>query len=238
MYNDAKHKYFVGDRPVPSVTTICGVIGKGDALTQWAVNAAISYLKDRLIGHMTAEEMDAAFQEAKYAYRRTQQDALTVGTLAHNWIEQHLLGNTQPMPENEQARSSCEAALKWLEAHSWKTVSAERRIYSREHHYAGTLDYLAYIDGKLVVSDWKTSKRLYDEYTLQLSAYVQALKEEGVETEGRWLIRIDKETGEFEEKFLSPEEQASDLKAFLGALAIWEHKQSTAAKVKAAGWNQ
>lgn len=211
---------------VPGVTTILGVIGKGDGLIQWAASCAVDYLRERVVGALTAEKLEVIFAEAKYAHRRIKETALTVGTMAHQWVEQYLLDNEQPMPENEQARSACNAAKAWLAEHEWVTLNVERRIYSRAHHYAGTLDYLALVDGKLVVADWKSSKRLYDEYKYQTAAYVQALTEEGVEgIEGRWLVRLDKESGEFEAQFSPPEDQEKDFKVFESALNIWRRQQ-------------
>jgi hypothetical protein len=210
---------------VPGVTTVLGVIGKGDGLLQWGVNTAIDFLRNRLVGALTQEEMDAAFADAKYAHRRIKEEAATAGTLAHKWAEAYLVGNELPLPENEQAARACNAAKAWLASHSWQTQNVERRIYSRKYNYAGTLDYLALIDGERCLCDWKTSKRLYDEYRFQTAAYVQALEEEGEAVSGRWLVRIDKESGDFEAIYSPPEEQEKDFKVFESALNIWRRQQ-------------
>ncbi len=75
----------------------------------------------------------------------------------------------------------------------------ERRIWSSRHRYAGTLDALAWIDGKFGVLDIKTSTGFYPEYNLQTAAYVTALQEFDVkrnlslprDVETRWILRID-----------------------------------------------
>lgn len=75
----------------------------------------------------------------------------------------------------------------------------ERRLWSSRHRYAGTLDALAWVDGKFGVLDIKTSTGFYPEYNLQTAAYVTALQEFDVkkslalprDIETRWILRID-----------------------------------------------
>lgn len=69
----------------------------------------------------------------------------------------------------------------------------ERRIMCEEHRYAGTIDAIAEIDGKLGVLDIKTSSGIYRDYDLQTSAYLQALKKEFPELSTRWILRIDQD---------------------------------------------
>ena len=67
----------------------------------------------------------------------------------------------------------------------------ERRMWSERYRYAGTIDALAMIRGKVGVLDIKTSQAIYRDYCLQTSAYVDALKGQFRNLQTRWILRID-----------------------------------------------
>jgi len=64
----------------------------------------------------------------------------------------------------------------------WNTVkprliATEQHIFSDEYKYAGTIDLVVEIDGKIWLLDIKTSNSLHTSYDLQLAAYAQAWNE-------------------------------------------------------------
>lgn len=67
----------------------------------------------------------------------------------------------------------------------------ERRVVNRTHRYAGTLDAVALIDGKLGVLDIKTSQAIYRDYSLQTAAYTATMKDELKDLQTHWILRID-----------------------------------------------
>jgi hypothetical protein len=114
------------------------------------------------------------------------------------------------------------------------------------------------VNGKLCLIDIKTSNGLYNTYGIQTAAYVRADEEEsGRKYQGRWLIRLAKETEReciarlhrknemrvrkgqqavdyppyqvFEAKFLDeePGNLDRDFKAFLAAKALYEWNKAT-----------
>jgi hypothetical protein len=88
---------------------------------------------------------------------------------------------------------------------------------------------LCWIDGELAVADWKTSTGIHAEYLLQTAAYVGALEEElGLEITCRYIIRLDKETGEFEARRYDKGEK--DFEAFLAARTLYERLRELEAK--------
>lgn len=145
--------------------------------------------------------------------------------MAHNWLEQYFKsGEPGPAPEHPKAGHCVDAALKWLHEHQVEKLEVERRIYSRKHQFSGTLDKLAIVDGKKCLIDWKSSKGVYTEYKLQTAAYVGAYEEEtGEYIEGRWLIKLGKEDGEFEAHWYPRATQRSDYKAFKNALGLLKY---------------
>jgi genome maintenance exonuclease 1 len=225
VFREKSHRYYYDGVHVPGVTTILNTISKGDALTHWAVAQTIDYLEPRLIGELTDEQIHTLCDEARVAHKVVKEAAASIGTLAHDWIERYLKGEEPTLPENPKARNSCEAAVKWLAEHGWETLAIEEIVYSPTHLYAGKLDWLARVDGVLAVPDWKTSKAHYSTHRYQTAAYVKALEEvRDIHIPDRWILRIDKETGEHDPLHLTRDDLEADFEAFLAALTIYRRE--------------
>ena len=72
-----------------------------------------------------------------------------------------------------------------------KPELVERRIVSYDHRYAGTVDAIAMIGGKVGVLDIKTSQAVYRDYNLQTSRICGGIAERIWNLETRWILRID-----------------------------------------------
>jgi len=200
-------------------------------LTQWAANSAVEYLRSKLEPGESYDEIQLAqwLDEARFNFRRISNRAKGIGSLAHEWIHDYLrwrfTGEGAPprLPVNEQARRACQAALEWVENHHVEPREMESRIYSRCYGYAGTLDQVARVNGRLAILDWKTSGGIYPEYRLQLAAYKQAYEEMHDDVPGlhRWIVRLGKDDGALEAQQLPHKSQTDELAAFLGAMRIW-----------------
>lgn len=113
------------------------------------------------------------------------------GTAVHEAAEAILLGqNPEIDPKIAPAIQSFTNFLNQKNIHVTKEF-VEKRIVNRDHRYAGTVDAIALIDGKLGVLDIKTSQAIYRDYNLQTSAYMDALKNEFAGLETRWILKID-----------------------------------------------
>lgn len=64
-----------------------------------------------------------------------------------------------------------------------ESIAWDITVFSDNHNYAGTIDYICKIDGKVYIVDFKTSQSVWTEYELQVSAYKQALIEAGDKNE-------------------------------------------------------
>ncbi len=113
------------------------------------------------------------------------------GTLVHDTIEKILTG--KPYDIDDRITPSVGAFFRFLEEHeiSVKPEHVEVRLVNKDERYAGTLDAIAKIGGKIGVLDIKTSQEIYRDYNLQTSAYVAAMKPVVPEIETRWILRID-----------------------------------------------
>ena len=223
-FDPGRHRYYVNGEWVPGVTGAVGVIDKSAPLMWWAVNQSLDYLRIVLKSGIQYDEveLDQFLREAKTAHRRKSEESLKIGETVHQWIEGKIKGGNCALPVNEQARHGCLAFARWARDNEIQFVRSEAKVYSRKHRYAGTLDVEALVKGDLSIIDVKVSNGVYLGMRLQMAAYLQARVEESGHAYpgGRYIIRVDKRTGEPEVVHL-PDGFDNDLKAFLGALALY-----------------
>ncbi len=232
-YDPVKHLYFlVTDKGLikqDGVTNIAHIIDKSSILMPWACKMMVKKLTDSLQPHLLASEyyyahkdiLEKLITESKTAHREKLEDAGNVGHEAHAWIEDYikncLKGEDWGKPwlhtvKDQRAKNAITQSLIWMNSHNVRWLSTERKIYSRDYGFAGTMDGLARVDScsdpkccpvtfkdRLSIVDWKTSNYLYIEYLLQTSAYKEAYEEEtGQVVEDIWIIRLGKEEAEVE----------------------------------------
>lgn len=215
-FDEEKHAYFWNGQPVPGVTTILKVIDK-PALFGWAVKVT----RDYWLKEVSAGRTDFAkiHKESWNANKNISKDAADIGKNVHAYAEAHFKG--LPLPEllTDEAKRGVEAFHKWLAQHNVKIKASERRVFSKEHYYAGTCDFVAEVDGEMAVGDIKTSSGIYAEMRFQTAAYQHALQEEkGITFPVRWIVRFDKKSGEFEAKAFR--EFDLDFQGFRAALTL------------------
>jgi hypothetical protein len=261
LFDAKKHEYYLVQdgslELIPGASSVCHIIDKSEPLIAWACKVMSQKLlaesdqykfkiaESPVIGSYIIPE--DKFQElvvsAKSAHKDKLDEASNIGKQAHGWIESLInyeLNSSQgipyiPMPENEQAKSCCRAAVTWMRKHNIRWISTEQKVYSKRYKYAGTMDGLCMADScdditcckeyfrdALTLADWKTSNSLYPEYLLQTAAYQYAYSEEfKVNIAHRWVIRLGKEDGEFEPWHINSEKDFhADFTAFLDALAL------------------
>ena len=208
LYNDTvvlkfdgfKHLYTVNGEIVPSVTGVLSVINK-PALVAWAARTAVEYIATCIHPGEALDEVQLAaiWQAGTSAHYQHKVDAGDLGKFVHKWIEDYIKGNNPGRPVNEGLQVSIDQFLVWVEEHNVKFRMSEQPIYSRKYKYAGTLDFICEINGKLYIGDTKTSSGIYDEMWIQTAAYRQARSEEFPNEKyvGQLIIRIGK-VGSFE----------------------------------------
>lgn len=277
-YDPKQHIYYrvTGDELLPQdgVTSVCHIIDKSEVLIPWACKMMAGKLLaevttmtlptgERLVRQMTYEEYEKLILSGKSAHKEKLEDAGAVGHAAHAWIEGYIKAKIAgaaffavPFPEDERAANACRAALDWMRRHNVRWLHTERKIFSRQHGYAGTMDGLCRIDScddplccpepfkdRLSVADWKTSNALHIEYLLQTAAYMQAYNEEMLHVPrhrddpvdfavDRWVIRLGKDDGEFQAWHAPRDTYDQDLDGFLLALGLRRMVAAVKARVK------
>jgi hypothetical protein len=223
-FDNKEHCY--KDRETGKILTSVSTINSQQekpALKFWAADEAVKYMgwskdKDLKILENRFEEIKKLsnndyyneLDKARREFSKIGDRAKNAGTIAHEWIQKYIsaqINNDKiptELPENEEAKNAINAFLKWVrskEKIEW--ISTELIVGSKEHSLGGTIDWIAVIDGFLILGDWKTNKKLSRDVVLQMSAYwkmVDEMLEAGEKRPEKMLaVRLDKTTGDFEE---------------------------------------
>lgn len=224
----------------PSVTSILSTKGKS-ALTAWAAKRSLAYVEKKLgeyeskLGKppfsIDTAEIHSFLSEAAESWNEAQE--ATIGSLAHRFFEAEIQyrGGFGPkprlpiiydpvtMPEFtegmvEMANQSINAGINFLDEHSVVPHLLERVLFSPSTGVIGTTDFIGKVDGELAVLDFKTSKRLYADYRIQLAKYAQMYFEEfNVLPLKRWAVNTKKDGG-LEYAVYGVESYQADLNAF------------------------
>lgn len=208
-----------------SVTSATGMLDKSRVLIIWATNLAKDFLLKQIETLKTSQDEDlikSLIDSACSQHQIKKEQAADIGTQVHEWAEKHIARENPELPTEPKVLNGVMAFMKWLDENKFKFTASEKLVYSKKYEYVGLMDAAATLGKKKYVIDFKTSKGIYNEYRYQVSAYLKADEEEsGVKYDGYWLVRFDKETGEFEPHlFDDSEEIEKDFEAFKGLLAV------------------
>lgn len=137
-----------------------------------------------------------------------------LGTKVHSLIEKDLQGKDLHLDAlsdtaaNTEIKEDLKLFSVFKEEAKLRPEALEQHLWSNDHKYAGTADYIgryttpvrflvrghpARFDKKsvLVIGDWKTSRTLYPEYWLQAAAYAWAFYElTGIKVDGAFLVQF------------------------------------------------
>jgi hypothetical protein len=178
------------------VTTILGQTLAKD-LMQWAVSCAMEYLTERL---PTVSPEDLV--EAANEYKVRRDSGASTGTDAHAMVEQFLKGTAVQSASNQEARNAYDAFVTWFKATKPEVINVEEVIYSSKWEYAGTYDAMLRINGKVYLTDLKTTNAsrkapngVYAENFIQLGAYAGAHEEQRLFEEANGGSKLPKVEG-------------------------------------------
>ncbi len=127
------------------------------------------------------------------AGEKIKQQSAAEGTLLHETVEALMVGKPVEIPQ--LIAPAVHAFLKFAEERGIQVDKdyVEKRLVNYEERYAGTLDAIGMIDGRVGILDIKTSQAVYRDYALQTSAYFAAMKDRVQGLETRWILRIDQD---------------------------------------------
>ena len=208
--------YFHPETGIPyvSVTEVLSVIDKSRPLMYWAMEKMFYGLR---------ADPTLNFEKARAIPFASNNDAKNRGTTVHSIVEAYKNGHPIDLDSiPTQFRGYAKGFNKWVNDNKVEVVSKEKTVFSHKYGYAGTYDLVCKLNGTddIWLIDVKTGKAIYDEVELQLSAYKQALSEEGINVTRMGVILLtedgDPEWKEKTEKY--------DIGSFLNAKGLWEWK--------------
>lgn len=210
---------------LPSVTNVLGMLAK-PALVGWAARTVAELAAD-LRDSLPKMEHAEVVTLLKGAASRTGNKAATRGTDVHAFLEARLCGYDTP-PLDEAAEQYREAVEMFLEHERPERIATEITMFT--HGYAGTADAVVRIGGRTCLIDYKTSKAVYPEASLQLAALCSGtLWHDGtqiiepVPIDELIVVRIG--IGEYELGYVR--DPSAALSTFHALLTVWHWHHST-----------
>lgn len=200
---------------LPSVTTIMKILNK-PAIANWANSLGFR----------------------RISYKKELDRTAIVGAIVHNIVEKKIRTDKKflykPVDEYDinqldynsyiQANNAILSFDMWYSKNgkNLDVISTERSMVSEKYGFGGTVDMLAFFEGKLYIIDFKTSSRVHATMFLQLSAYIQLAEENGYNVERVAILRLCKNCGvEFVE--MSAIKAKKYFKVFLTLLDIYNN---------------
>ncbi|WP_460688988.1 PD-(D/E)XK nuclease family protein [Nesterenkonia suensis] len=238
---------------VPSITTVIGQEHKD--LTGWAGHLATAELiqDDRLSAAVgSASQLRTLARHASSAAERFRDAAARRGDRVHHYAEQVALQALGRPQEASAARAVLaehgETAFadrfdEWWELYEVRPIAAEVTVWNHTVGYAGTLDLVAEIGGRLCVIDFKTkgldrrgrAKPLSESVVMQLVAGMQAEERLTDAQAGIWepwtyrrdclLMAVAISAAEVVPVQASPEALKSHWHKFWALRQVWEHSR-------------
>jgi hypothetical protein len=156
----------------PSVTTILGQIGKGEALKWWAAGEVARYAVENRDTWLQLDQQ-AAIDLLKREPLRSLNRAASRGTDVHAIADHYTkTGNIGTITEHN---GYVDALVQFYHEHQPLPILAECTVFG--DGYAGSFDMvcrLPALQDRVVVLDYKTSKAIYPDTAAQLAAYAHA----------------------------------------------------------------
>lgn len=158
----------------PSITNV--ISAKAIDLTGWAKFMMGKHIRENM---NTTENMYQLIAEAQGANDRYTELACSKGTEVHLACEENILHAKEDHDFQYGGESYYDGYKKFIDDFKPEFLSVETTVYGKTDdglYYAGTIDFIARINGKIYAGDWKTSKVLHEEVGIQLSAGIHAQK--------------------------------------------------------------
>jgi hypothetical protein len=221
FFEPGKHK-FTDERgnTVNSVTKFTGIIDKSGPLIYWAVGLTKIFLCDLLRGGEIIT--DYHINEATKQHQIKKKEAGDTGTAIHDLVSKWIKKEKYEILDDEKVQNGFNAFLEFQRQHKIKWLTSEEMVgylQGKEILFAGIVDAIAEIDGKIVLVDFKSSKGIYSEMFFQCAAYQMAWEQMNKKKIAyRMIVKFGKDDGQFE--FMELHENEKDKRAFLAAVEL------------------
>jgi hypothetical protein len=230
--------YETPDGPMHGTTRVLKVLGLStENLIRWAAGVEKSAALEAAAGlwssasaFQTGQDFAKAVEAAMGTARQHQkqmQKAAEIGTAVHAAVHDYLKNGSLPSLV-QPADIAFVAFMNWWRDSKLKAIRMEQPVWDKADGYAGTIDLIAEHPEKgFGVIDFKTSKGIYDDHHLQVSAYFHAARN-FADVKWAQIVRLPKtasdpgfevkDLGSMYGRDLTPERL---MEAFRGALAAY-----------------
>lgn len=173
-FNAKAHRYTLDGKKVTGVTTILNAGIPKPALVHWAAKSVAEFVADNeaLIEQMRPGGREPLVSYLKAVPNQKKTDAAVRGTDIHKIAEQIILGESVEVPAHLVAHVEGYARL--IDDFQIEPLFTERSVANRKRWYAGRFDCIAKFRGETWLLDWKTSKGIYGETSLQTATYASS----------------------------------------------------------------
>jgi len=198
-FNPVSHRYYLlkpqADEfiPVVSCTTINKAFPQSEALIKWRIRQGNEeYISGEKVGR-----------------------AADIGTIVHHILNKMEKEEEVDVPPIKEVQNAVRLFKKWKEEKGSKDeiIDAEGIVCSPPIMVAGTFDRVAKRNGKVVLSDFKSSKGIYESALFQLAGYDIMLREWlGYEPDAWEVLRFGKEDEDYETLYIDDKDKMNDFK--------------------------
>lgn len=184
------HELLLQNKVFPSITNVIGCMS-GD-FSGWAKWMMKNYILENI---SSGKPLYSILSDSMKANDKYTQLACDKGSEVHQAAEEHILTGREDHNFQYGGDLYYISFLKFVKDFKPRFISVETTVYGKtsdDLYYAGTIDFIAEINGKIYAGDWKTSKKLHQEVGIQLSAGIKAKKMIGEDGEAlEDMIHID-----------------------------------------------
>jgi hypothetical protein len=159
--------YRYNDRELISATSIRKVVGMPFGLAWWMVNQVVEAASEQERPFATTPDEWA--KHLRKAATQKRDEAAALGSEVHEAAEQGL--KAAGMEALDPRLPFMQAYEKWQREMSPTILVNEAQVFNLTLGYAGSLDLIAEVAGRVTLIDLKTGKGVYTDHALQLMLY-------------------------------------------------------------------
>jgi len=177
----------------------------------------------KVLGVLPSPELDSWYRRMGKKFCDAKRDErASFGTRVHKEF-QNYLENKEVWVDDKEMRESLKMFKDWCKEKDIAPHELEQHLYNDDLMVAGTCDFIGMVNGELMLLDWKTSKRIYDHYPVQVSAYLYMYEQQfNKKLKGAGVVAF--RNGKIREKYLTRKECYELLPVFKAANYIYRWK--------------
>lgn len=151
------------DWRAPSITTIIGKTGSPDGLIWWACDKTARFAIDNLDEwiHEEPDDQFSILRKSRFRKVEGERSESELGSAIHAAFEYYLINQKRPKVDAE-VLPYVDQFIAWCDTVQPESIAIEATCYNKTIGYAGTIDYIAKIDGVTCIIDWKTTRKSKD----------------------------------------------------------------------------